>query len=98
MNTFSRSAELFFFKLPEMQSYHSTWDDADYEPVVPNRSKSWLARAVADVRVRWDQMKERRRVIRELEAMSDRELTDLGISRYDIPRVFDSKFTAARAF
>jgi uncharacterized protein YjiS (DUF1127 family) len=43
-------------------------------------------------------MKERRRVIRELEAMSDRELTDLGISRYDIPRVFDPKFTAERAF
>jgi uncharacterized protein YjiS (DUF1127 family) len=98
MNRFSRSAELFFFKLPEVQSYHSRWDDADYWPVVPNRSKSWLARAVADVRVRWDQMKERRRVIRELEAMSDRELTDLGISRYDIPRVFDPKFTAERAF
>ena len=90
MNTFSRSAELFF-------SNCLRGDDADYEPVVPNRSKSWLARAVADVRVRWDQMKERRRVIRELEAMSDRELTDLGISRYDIPRVFDPKFTE-RAF
>ena len=96
MNT-SRPADI-FFKLPEMQSYHSTWDDADYEPLLPPRRKSWLARAAADVKARLNRMKERQRVIRELEAMSNRELTDLGISRYDIPRVFDLKFAEERGF
>jgi uncharacterized protein YjiS (DUF1127 family) len=97
MNASSHMNE-FRFKLPEMQSYHRTWVDADYELVVPARRESWLARAAANVKVRWNRMKERRRVIRELEAMSDRELTDLGISRYDIPRVFDPKFAEERAF
>ena len=29
----------------------------------------------------------RRRVLRELEALSDRELTELDISRHDLPRL-----------
>lgn len=58
---------------------------------------AWLVRAAAGVKARWDGMRERRRVFRELEAMSDRELADVGISRYDIPRVFDPKFAEERA-
>jgi uncharacterized protein YjiS (DUF1127 family) len=96
MNT-SRRADI-FFKLPETQSYHSTWDDADYEPLLPARRKSWRARAAADVKARLNRMQERQRVIRDLEAMSDRELADLGMSRHDIARVFDPKFTKERAF
>ena len=84
----------FAFKLPEMLSYHSTWDDADYEPVLPRRQPSWLAR-LAVAPVRWaSAYAERRRVMNELAQMSDRELSDLGISSYDIPRVFDPKFAA----
>ena len=96
MNT-SRPADI-FFKLSETQSYHSTWDDADYEPLLPARRKSWLARAAADVKAQLNRMQERQRVIRDLEAMSDRELADLGMSRHDIPRVFDPKFAKERAF
>jgi uncharacterized protein YjiS (DUF1127 family) len=67
-------------------------------PVLPARRKSWLARAAAEVKVGLDRMRERQRVIRQLEAMSDRDLADLGISRYDIPRVLDPEFAKERAF
>jgi uncharacterized protein YjiS (DUF1127 family) len=43
-------------------------------------------------------MQERRRVFGELEAMSDRDLADLGISHYDIPRVLDPEFAKERVF
>jgi uncharacterized protein YjiS (DUF1127 family) len=87
----------FAFKLPEMLSYHSTWEDADYEPALPRRRHSVLVR-LASAPVRWaTAYAERRRVINELAQMSDRELADLGISRFDIPRVFDPAFAAERA-
>jgi uncharacterized protein YjiS (DUF1127 family) len=41
---------------------------------------------------RWHKMRERRRVIRELQDASDRELADIRLSRHDIPRVFDPEF------
>jgi uncharacterized protein YjiS (DUF1127 family) len=78
------------FKLPEMQSDHSAW--------WPGRRKSWLIRAAAHVKARSDLMKERRRVFGEREAMSDRELADLGIARHEIPRVFDAKFAEERSY
>jgi uncharacterized protein YjiS (DUF1127 family) len=87
----------FSFNLPEMLSYHSTWDDADYEPALPHRRRSLLAR-LAGAPVRWaSAYAERQRVMNELAQMSDRDLADLGISRYDIPRVFDPAFAAERA-
>ena len=87
----------FSFNLPEMLSYHSTWDDSDYAPVLPRRRQSWVARA-ASAPVRWAAAyAERRRVMGELMQMSDRELADLGLSRYDIHRVFDPQFAAERA-
>ena len=87
----------FSFNLPEMLSYHSTWEDADYEPVLPRRRQSWVAR-LAGLPVRWaSAYADRRRVMTELARMSDRDLADLGLSRYDIPRVFDPAFAAERA-
>jgi uncharacterized protein YjiS (DUF1127 family) len=87
----------FGFNLPEMLSYHSTWDDADYEPMLPRRRQSLLAR-LAGAPVRWAKLyTERQRVMRELAQMSDRDLADLGISRHDIPRVFDPEFVADQA-
>jgi uncharacterized protein YjiS (DUF1127 family) len=64
--------------------------------VVPGQRKSWLARAAAELKARLDRVRDRQRVFRELDAMSDRELSDLGMSRYDIPRVFDPKFAEER--
>ena len=95
--TISINRHEFAFKLPEMLSYHSTWDDADYEPVLPRCRHSSLARLAA-APIRWVRgYAERRRVMTELAQMSDHELADLGLSRYDIPRVFDPEFAAERA-
>lgn len=82
----------FEFKLPATASYCSTWADADYEPVPPHREPGPLARVAASVRRSVAAYRQRRRVMNELAEMSDRELADLGISRYDIPRVFDPAF------
>lgn len=38
----------------------------------------------------------RRAVLNELSAMSDHELADIGLSRGDLPRVFDPAFAKAR--
>lgn len=73
------------FKLPTTQSYHRpVW-----EPAAPARRKTWLNRTAANVKVRWNQMRERRRVIRERQDMSDRDLADIGHRRGDVPLVFD---------
>ena len=77
------------FKLPEMLSYHSTWDDADYEPVLPHR-RNWADRL--GFLGRACNLTRRMSVRNELYSMSDRELADIGISRYDIGRVFDPEF------
>lgn len=77
------------FKLPEMLSYHSTWDDADYEPVLPRR-RGWAERLAFASRIL--SFPRRRSVRNELYAMTDRELSDIGISRYDVERVFDPEF------
>jgi uncharacterized protein YjiS (DUF1127 family) len=39
----------------------------------------------------------RRAVINELAALSDHELADIGLTRSDIPRVFDRSFVASRS-
>jgi uncharacterized protein YjiS (DUF1127 family) len=79
------------FQLPEMLSYHSTWDDADYEPVLPPRRPGWTRRLASAWRAL---MAGRRRlaVRQELDSMTDRELADIGINRYDVGRIFDPEF------
>jgi uncharacterized protein YjiS (DUF1127 family) len=87
----------FAFKLPEMLSYHSTWDDADYEPVQPHRQAGLLARTAGAVKRSIAAYMDRQRVINEMSRLSDRDLADLGLSRYDIKRVFDPVFAAEHA-
>ncbi|HSU05050.1 MAG TPA: DUF1127 domain-containing protein [Acetobacteraceae bacterium] len=87
----------FAFKLPEMLSYHSTWDDADYQPALPRQRRNWLPRVVTGPMRVITKLAERHRVMNELARLSDRELADLGMSRYDIPRVFDTEFAAEHA-
>jgi uncharacterized protein YjiS (DUF1127 family) len=49
---------------------------------------AWIAAALAWVA----EMPRRRAVIAELRALSDRELDDIGITRADLPRLFDADF------
>ena len=39
---------------------------------------------------------QRRAVLAELRGLSDRDLTDIGLNRADLPRVFDPAFARAR--
>jgi uncharacterized protein YjiS (DUF1127 family) len=80
------------FRLPEMLSYHSTWDDADYEPVLPPRRRGWAGRLVSSVRRAMTEVPRRRAMQQELSSMTDRELADIGMNRYDVGRIFDPEF------
>jgi uncharacterized protein YjiS (DUF1127 family) len=80
------------FQLPEMLSYHSTWDDADYEPVLPPRRRRRWTERLASVRRALAAVPRRMAVLRELDSMTDRELADIGINRYDVGRIFDPEF------
>lgn len=47
--------------------------------------------------VRWfAELPRRQAVLEELSALSDRELSDIGLNRGDLPRVFDPAFAKAR--
>ncbi len=49
--------------------------------------------------VRWlAEMPRRRAVLDELGRLSDHELADIGLTRADLPRVFDPAFVAGRNF
>jgi len=92
------------FELPNMLSYHATWDDADYEPQFPAPHRSVLIRLVsvagsrlaAFVGARVQAARARRRAAREMAAMSDREFADMSITRSDAARVLDPAFVPDR--
>ena len=60
----------------------------------PTRSiGQWLASTVA-----WfAEWRHRQAVMREMEMLTERELADIGLTRSDLPRVFDPAFAAAHA-
>lgn len=43
------------------------------------------------------ELRQRRAVLAELNMLNDHELADIGLSRVDLPRVFDPAFAAARS-
>ena len=54
----------------------------------------WLRKAVSAVFRAVVDYPRRRRVFDELTMLSDRELADIGLSRGDIPRIFEADFEA----
>ncbi len=80
------------FHLPQSFSYHSTWDDADYEPAKPLGRWARLVLAFQLTQARLLRWAERRSAVQELSAMSERELSDIGLTRSDIGRVTDPSF------
>jgi uncharacterized protein YjiS (DUF1127 family) len=54
----------------------------------------WAAGAVQSLL----QAMRRRAVLEELGRLSDRELADIGLTRADLPRVFDPAFACSRNF
>jgi uncharacterized protein YjiS (DUF1127 family) len=102
--TAQTSGQSLHFELPKMLSYHATWDDADYEPQLPARRRTVLARLVAFagtrvaafVGARVQAARARRLAVSEMAAMSDREFADMGITRCDTIRVLDRAFAPDR--
>ncbi len=53
-------------------------------------AKTWFGRIVSA----FAEWRQRQAVLQEMQTMSDRELSDIGLSRADLARVFDPKFAA----
>ena len=80
------------FQLPSLSYIDAKWEEpalhAPTVPVEPARRgglAAWLSRHLASF-VAW---RRDRAAEAELASMSDRELMDIGISRSDLPRLFD---------
>src|SRR5689334_10523766 len=71
-------------------SYIGPEFDIDAKPVVKPEKRGLLAAVMARVAA-W---RRRREVMAEMAMMSDRELADIGLTRSDLPRVFDPDFAA----
>jgi uncharacterized protein YjiS (DUF1127 family) len=80
------------FHLPQSFSYHSTWDDADYEPAKPLTLRQRLVMAFQRARARLASWSDRHQALAELSGMNERELADIGLTRSDIARVTDPSF------
>ena len=71
--------------------------------LLPSRSRTVTARRPGAISRRlaaaakWlVEMPRRRAVLESLSGLSDHELADIGLTRSDLPRVFDPSFTACR--
>lgn len=85
----------FSLRLPSLSYINADWEEPNLRmpataprPVSKTGLAAWLSRQVAGL-LAWRRNNE---IASELAAMSDRELTDIGISRCDLPRVFDPAF------
>jgi uncharacterized protein YjiS (DUF1127 family) len=65
--------------------------------VLAPTQESAFAKAVGRVGAWFSEAVRRRAVTNELAMLSDHELSDIGLSRADIPRVFDRAFVATRS-
>lgn len=92
----------FVFKLSTSRSYIGPdYDPAPAQVQVSTAAPRSLGRAIADglafalAGVRgWVG---RQTTLAEMDGMSDRELADIGLTRVDLPRVFDADFVADHA-
>jgi uncharacterized protein YjiS (DUF1127 family) len=79
------------FQLPSLSYIDAKWEEPSLraQPTAPQATGlvSWLSRQVAA----FSAWRRDNAAAAELALMSDHELLDIGVSRSDIPRVFDSK-------
>jgi uncharacterized protein YjiS (DUF1127 family) len=65
--------------------------------IVVKEPESGIAQILRHVVAAFAEWRRRQAVLQEMSMMSDRELADIGLSRADLPRVFDPTFAAQRA-
>ena len=75
------------YRMPAVEGTDGTV--AEPRPTFLDRMRGVLAHIAA--------LPRRRAVIDELSMLSDRELADIGLSRADVGRVFDRRFSSSRA-
>lgn len=74
---------------------HYFKDEVDYMPKVEEEGVHLFARIGA--MFRWiAELPQRRAVMDELSALSEHELADIGLTRSDLPHVFDPAFSEQR--
>jgi uncharacterized protein YjiS (DUF1127 family) len=76
------------FSLGNLSYIDASYDEQQAAPPAPSKHSvfAWLR-----------QWRQRRQMMAQLALMSDRELSDIGLSRSDLPRLFDSAFAADHA-
>ena len=79
------SKEQFVFELPSLTYVDTHLED----PVLPPLPQGTGLRGVPAWLARFRAWREQRAALAELEMMSDRELADMGLTRSDLPRVFN---------
>ncbi len=71
------------------------FDEDDYVPQTAPASQGLFARVGSVVRWLAD-LPRRRAALDELASLSEHELSDIGLTRADLPRLFDPEFVAQR--
>jgi uncharacterized protein YjiS (DUF1127 family) len=82
----------FEFSLGNVSYIGPAYEDPQTAEFKPSEhgAGGWLRKLMSAV-AEWHQ---RQAVLREMQTMSDRELSDIGLSRADLTRVFDPAFAA----
>lgn len=82
----------FSFSLGQLTYIDPTYDDESVSSVAAQKRRvaGWFSRLLAKI-AEWQR---RRAVMQEMAMMTDRELSDIGLSRSDLARVFDPTFAA----
>ena len=83
----------FSFSLGQLTYVGPFYGDDEAAPAAEAPHRGVLSR----LRSRFAEWKHRRAVMLEMAMMTDHELSDIGLSRADLPRIFDPAFIADRA-
>jgi uncharacterized protein YjiS (DUF1127 family) len=93
MNAYSSRDEIAIQRSDSLSHYFQ--DDPDYMPQPEPASPHFFARLGKFLH--WlAEMPKRQAVMDELASLSEHELADIGLTRADLPRVFDEDFAAER--
>ena len=80
----------FNFQLPSLSYIDAKWEEPNLRAAAQSRDVAPKAGFVARVAARYQAWKRERQAMAEFASMTDYELADIGLSRSDAHRVFDS--------
>jgi uncharacterized protein YjiS (DUF1127 family) len=84
----------FSFSLGQLSYIGPSYEDKStaYTPATASQTLGWARGLLA----KFAEWRHRRAVMQEMAMMTDRELSDIGLTRSEITRVFDPAFAASR--